>query len=127
MAPRCPWRTAGRSIGSPSSSPTVVQSSSPAESARSSSHCALETERDVDAERPALDVRAPHVRPAESEPLRVPKLIQEIEHQASVRLVHIRDDEPALQAAIQIGAAEIPSATQLMSPQLSAEWDIDVD
>src|SRR5215831_16929384 len=59
-----------------------------------------ETEYDVGADRPPGDIRTPDIRAAESDPLNLPKLVQEIEHHAAMDLVEARLVEAAAETAI---------------------------
>src|SRR6516225_3924601 len=62
-----------------------------------------ETEYDVGADRPPGDIRTPEIRAADSDPLNLPELVQEIQHHAAVDLVEARLVEATAEAAIETG------------------------
>lgn len=57
----------------------------------------LEMERDVDAGGPAVGLSTPEVRSAQPDPLELPHLLQDIQHNTAVDLIDVLHAESALE------------------------------
>src|SRR5258708_4330785 len=87
----------------------------------------LESERDVGARRPPRDVRAPDIGSTDSDPLNFPELVEEIQHEAAVDLLHVLHAKAILEVTEQIRASEIATRSQLVAVDLRAKRDVQVD
>ncbi len=67
----------------------------------------LKPKRDIDADRPARNVRALYVRGTQSDPLYLLQLVENVEYQAPVHLVHVGHTQPLLEVAQELGAAHV--------------------
>src|SRR6266446_3333235 len=82
---------------------------------------------DVRADRPAGDVGTPEIRRSDSDPLKFPKLVQEIQNQAAVDLVDMLHLQSAPEVAKQIGATQVAARMQFMAVDVRAQRHIDID
>lgn len=84
-----------------------------------------EAKRDIEAGSPTVDLRTPEIGGPESDPLKLPELVEEIESQAAVNLVQMLHAESALETAKQVRATEVSTRFQLMALQHDAERHVD--
>src|SRR5262249_16817655 len=87
----------------------------------------LEAEGEIGVDGPARDVGPDDVGNTKSNPLKLPDLVQGIQHQATMNLVHARNVQAFPQATPQHRMTDEASGTQLVAPGFDPERDIHIN
>src|SRR5262249_40401279 len=86
-----------------------------------------ETEYDIGTYRPSADVRTSDIRSADADPLNPPELSQKIQHHTPMELVEVRLVQAISQAAVQARPPVVAARAQLVTEQVDARRDVDID